>query len=625
MYSSPTGVSSTLPGTGTHSPSSPTVTSYWWGTRPFLELAFAGDFNPYISDLDFIGVFTGTPLNSAQSALQQNCGNRWSSSFYQWMSTAVENGTLMDQFSCYKTATSPMQDPIMACEDDVKENGLLSTVLAELSRFPFTASTPCCGQCTFTAGDVQVYHWPAATTTPSISLLVNTEGFTFTYPSVYVAFNTFIATDMCGVVGSDITSVTTMAFDMTDLSTAISYFSSPLTTESIGFNRIQLPTGILTSQSWWTYTPVDWQTSITCTNIVTTLWSLRGFDEVETASITRAYTELDTWQWGTSCTTFSQAYTSVYIPWPVTYNPCTPYLSVPTQLLAIDKRWNTCVRNFRGLHDPPSALDTASGFFLVRTADLGSNPPTKPDSASAGPTIQQPAATKTPAPETKPTNSQGDDPLLAAHSQSISKLPASITLGQNTYTANSVGEFVINAQTLTPGGKITNANNVLSMATDGHALIIDSSTMFLEPSYAIGTQTLVPGGPAITVGNTVMSLAPGSGAGEESLVIGVSVTEGVGGPAAVTVGGSVISVGPGSGTGGGGKSIVTEVSVTVDVSMLSATNLPGEEPTASVTGEGNGAGAAGIGKSSGSEKINVGCWVAWQILLSVAINIGRFL
>jgi len=49
-----------------------------------------------------------------------------------------------------------------------------------------------------------------------------------------------------------------MAFNMTDLSTAVSYFSS--TTSESGFNRIPDPTGILTSQSWWTYTPVDWQT-----------------------------------------------------------------------------------------------------------------------------------------------------------------------------------------------------------------------------------------------------------------------------------------------------------------------------------------------------------------------------
>ncbi len=174
MYSTPT-VLSTAPGVSTYIPSSQTVTSHWWGTRPFLELAFAGDFNPYISDLDFIGVYTGTPLDSAASALQKNCGNRWSTSFFQWMSTAVENGTLMDQFHCYKTAS---YNPLMDCEGDENDNKIISTVLAELSLFPLTASSPCCAKCTFTAGDVQVYHWPLATTSPLVSMLVNSEGFT---------------------------------------------------------------------------------------------------------------------------------------------------------------------------------------------------------------------------------------------------------------------------------------------------------------------------------------------------------------------------------------------------------------------------------------------------------------
>jgi hypothetical protein len=359
-----------------------------------------------------------------------------------------------------------------------------------------------------------------------------------------------------------------------------------------------------------------------------------GFDEVETYSRLRTYVDtIKDRSIGTSGTnggyllggwyTTTVTYTSLYLPLTVTYNPCTPYLSIPTQLLSIDQRWDTCIRNFRGLHDPPSVLDTASGFSLVRTVDPASTTPTRPNRASAAPTIQQPAATKTPAPNPKPTHSQEDDPLLAAQSQAISKLPASITLGKDIYTANSAGNFVINSQTLTPGGKVTNENNVLSMATDGHALIIGSSTMYLEPAYAVGTQTLVLGGPAVTVGNTVLSLGPGSGDGEESLVVGVSVTEGVGGPAVVTVGGSVISVEPGSGTGG--ESIVTEVSVTVDVSMLTATNLRGGAATSSGASGEMGADAGGTGSSSGSKRKIIGCWFIWQIVLSVGISISGFL
>jgi hypothetical protein len=61
---------------------------------------------------------------------------------------------------------------------------MLQTFQAEAQSFPFTASPPCCGGCCFTAGDVQVYHWPPATTSPLVSMLVNSEGFT-----LYAFFN----------------------------------------------------------------------------------------------------------------------------------------------------------------------------------------------------------------------------------------------------------------------------------------------------------------------------------------------------------------------------------------------------------------------------------------------------
>ena len=175
---------------------------------------------------------------------------------------------------------------------------------------------------------------------------------------------------------------------------------------------------------------------------------------------------------------------------------------------------------------------------------------------------------------------------------------------------------MFNSQTLTAGGKITSADHVISMATDGHALVIDSSTMNLEQAYVVGTQTLVPGGQAITVGNTVMSLEPGKGDGEGSLVIGVSMTEGVGSPAAVTAGGSVISVGLGS---QGGTSMVTELSVTVDVSLLTATGSQGgTAPSSGPSGETT-TGVRASGKSSSSARLSVCFCIRWQTMLSVII------
>lgn len=310
-----------------------------------------------------------------------------------------------------------------------------------------------------------------------------------------------------------------------------------------------------------------------------------GFDEIETFSPTRLYT--DSWTENVPLTTHIITYTSLYEPWPVTYNPCTPYLSIPPQILTIDPLWNTCVRNFRGLHDPPSILDSSNGFLPVRTATAASETSTEPNSASAGHTIQQPVASKTPAPEIRPTPSHKDDPLLAAQSQPISKLPAVVTFGRSTVTEDAASKFVIDGQTLAPGGKITVSKSVLSMATDGHALIIDSSSVILDPSYLIGTQTLSPGGPDVTIGDTVMSLEPGSG--------------------------------------GRGESVIVNKSVTVDVSMLTATGTSGGGgTTSSVAGGGINAGEGGLGVGSGSGKISIDCWIAWQVALSVIISISAF-
>jgi hypothetical protein len=45
------------------------------------------------------------------------------------------------------------------------------------------------------------------------------------YPSVYVAFQTIAARDLCGLVGTAAArGVTTIAFDQTELSTANSYW-----------------------------------------------------------------------------------------------------------------------------------------------------------------------------------------------------------------------------------------------------------------------------------------------------------------------------------------------------------------------------------------------------------------
>ena len=96
-----------------------------------------------------------------------------------------------------------------------------------------------------------------------------------------------------------------------------------------------------------------------------------------------------------------------------------------------------------------------------------------------------------------------------------------------TYTADIRSEFTINGQLLAPGGKITISGTAVSLATDGVSAIIGTSTQMLDPTmtppptvtvngkiytenpkglFVIDGQTLSPGG-TVTISGTVLSLA----------------------------------------------------------------------------------------------------------------------
>jgi len=88
----------------------------------------------------------------------------------------------------------------------------------------YTPKPPCCSSCYMTAGTIDFYFWPdqATPTTPAPgqpSTSVNAEGFTFTSPSVYMAFSSLVASNRCGQVGEAWTN-TTIAFDASEITTA---------------------------------------------------------------------------------------------------------------------------------------------------------------------------------------------------------------------------------------------------------------------------------------------------------------------------------------------------------------------------------------------------------------------
>jgi hypothetical protein len=71
-----------------------------------------------------------------------------------------------------------------------------------------------------------------------------------TYPSIYVAFESIRVTNLCGPVGSTITIMKTMGFDVTELSTAASYWEED-------FCCFKSYAYFITTEPWWTYTAMD--------------------------------------------------------------------------------------------------------------------------------------------------------------------------------------------------------------------------------------------------------------------------------------------------------------------------------------------------------------------------------
>ena len=129
----------------------------------------------------------------------------------------------------------------------------------------------------------------------------------------------------------------------------------------------------------------------------------------------------------------------------------------------------------------------------------------------------------------------GDSTVLLASLRPSS--PPRLTLGNNIITANSISQFVINRQTLLPGGpEITVSGTPISLDRSATHVVVAGDTIMLskspsllftlpgsvvtpnsESQYLIGGQTLIPGS-SIYVSGTLISLAPSA----SEVVIGSS-------------------------------------------------------------------------------------------------------
>ena len=139
----------------------------------------------------------------------------------------------------------------------------------------------------------------------------------------------------------------------------------------------------------------------------------------------------------------------------------------------------------------------------------------------------------------------GDYAIIGSSTENLAiPTPPPLTFGSQTITPNAAGQYIIDDQTLSPGSAITISGTPISLAADDSYAVIGSSTERLagaitspptltigsqtvtanaQGQYIIDGQTLTPGG-VVTVSGTRISLA----ADETDVVVGTS-TEGLGG------------------------------------------------------------------------------------------------
>ncbi|TVY81937.1 hypothetical protein LSUE1_G003636, partial [Lachnellula suecica] len=515
--------------------------------------------------------------------------------------------------------------------------------------FTWTASEPCCATCSIFGGTVQVYFWPSTSsaTLGASATLVNSVGYTFTSPSVYVAFQSLYATDLCGDVFSRVAG-TTIAFAPDELSTTVGYrWDTSLYSSN---------PPIFYGSSGPIFTEADWADH--CGPQTETFFQLTG-NPTQYSNIEAASSYILSFYNTNLLGTVISAYSSFGTTYTVTHDPCSPTISIPKAVLTLNPGWSECVQGISGFYDPPYTLTAGGGFTSVRAGPIqtavsavpGSSPgpvvatktadpspssvsvtsvgvpaPTGNSPTSVVPTVNvppvlsvspvlsngppasdppassvsqngqpassnslnnspvsndpatssnaQPATSNEPnnppvsslsqngqpapndppnspptsntspqnspatiSPATSPQPTQTSATLLPA----IAPVPAKVTIDGSTITANPSSAFIIASQTLTPGGIITNSATVYSLASNGASLIVGgASTQALadpsSPAYVVGSQTLLPGAPAVTVSGTAISLQ----AGGSSVVIGsktVPLSAFLAFPTSVVVGG----------------------------------------------------------------------------------------
>ena len=195
------------------------------------------------------------------------------------------------------------------------------------------------------------------------------------------------------------------------------------------------------------------------------------------------------------------------------YNPCSPLLSVPTQVFSIDSRWRTCLAGISAFYDPPHALVSANGLLPVSItsvpvsgassttaaqAGLAPDPAIAastgkalttasasvqdpPDTKSTSSSIGVPVATNSPLPvQTFPASGPGDS-LRNTESAAIS----SVTNGDPLTTKNTRNGKPDPASTIVGGGASTSASGTPSVSITYNPIQTNSAGLITYESSTI--------------------------------------------------------------------------------------------------------------------------------------------
>ncbi|MCJ1393764.1 hypothetical protein MMC18_006640 [Xylographa bjoerkii] len=541
--------------------------------------------NPYNTTLHPYNIVPPNP------SLASYCGSVWSQQGKQFLTTAA-----------WQTFSGTFWSEAWVEASTATGSSISSTLFTGLYQYlnigdtiPAPTSAPCCLNCTVFGGNVQVFYWPTPAPSPPVTSLVNSAGFTFVSPSVYVAFEQLNATDLCGQVGQNHYQ-TTLAFPPDGLSTSIaSKFSSTMMNDVF-----QSWAG---TYNWSSFNYADLQHD--CTYVTSTFYSFDGSDD------TTVYTDPNA---ANSVMNAGGANGDPYDGFVYSYNPCYPTLSVPPQIFSIDPRWMSCLDGISAFYDPPYVLQPGSGLVpatsdpgkvssITTSATAGATavpatapattsptvtamilstqtylvPSTSQEALSAASTassaLDPPLPLKSasssislssdPANNAQPTSVSGnggsqsepsnsDQPAAPPGNSQSQSMPANN--GQPATASGNVGSQLSSA--VDPGNSIYGVHTISPAAPGDPIVTIGSSTISMDANsgYIFGSKTLAPGGPALTLSGTTISLGP---SGNNIIVNGVtSSLSGLQAQPVITVGSLAITPAASSGYLVGSQALV---------------------------------------------------------------------